>query len=448
MPTTTLSHFTTGFSCSKILLCAAIAWQPAGAGEARAAAASVPGEIPVFLGQHMLYTRSFDGLQERQFDGLRIWGAAGTMWYQIEPQRGSFDFSEFDEQVAGATARKIELMYTFGQTPRWASARPDEKGNSGAGAAAEPADMADWATYVRTVATRYKGRIGAYEVMNEPRVPEAMKSWSPGFFSGSVSKLAEMTRIVAEEVHKADPAAKIVCPSFDGFDGLKRLDTFLGTGAGKHCDIIGFHYYLPHHTIKELRDMVQETHRIATRHGLGKLPIWDTETGVLIAEAGFNLKPQYPNGAFSKMFDSAEAARLAAKMLVVSHNLGIERTYWFAHDTSWMGSTVADKRRKLLNPFGKSLAVLKDWLSGRFLRNCAGTGESMLCDVHDQTRKIGAVYWGAGKTPAEWTRLGYRKVAYLNGETASLGSLDASATVPRIADDVLFLTAQPVGKMP
>lgn len=409
--------------------------------------APVANERPVFLGQHMLYTRSFANLQDKQFDGLRIWGAEGTMWHQIEQQKGVFDFSQFDEQVAGATTRRMELMYTFGQTPRWASARPDEKGNTGLGAAAEPVDMANWASYVRTVASRYKGRISAYEVMNEPRVPEAVKLWSPGFFSGSVSKLAEMTSIVAEEVRKVDPAAKIVCPSFDGFDGLKRLDTFLATGAGKQCDVIGFHYYLPHFTIKELRSMVLETRRITTRHGLGHLPLWDTETGVIIAEAGFNLKPKERTGALSKSFDSAEAARLAAKMLVVSHTLGVERTYWFAHDTSWMGSTVADKRRNQLNPFGLSLAVLKNWLSGRYLRNCTGNDDSMLCEVHERTGKVGSVYWGEGKTPGEWVRLGYRSAEYLNGETIALGRLDAMV-VPRVAEGVVYLAIKPLRKVP
>ncbi len=300
--------------------------------------------------------------------------------------------------------------------------------------------MNNWARYVRTVATRYKGRIGAYEVMNEPRVPEAMRSWSPGFFSGSVTKLAQMTTIAATEIKKADPAANIVCPAFDGPDGLKRLDTFLATGAGRQCDVIAFHYYLPNFKISELRKMVLETRRIAARHGLGHLPIWDTETGVLIADAGYNLQPKFKSGALSKMFNSADAARLAAKVLVTSHVLGIERTYWFAHDTSWMGSTVADKRLNRLNAFGQSLFVLQSWLGKRYLRNCADGGESMLCEVHTTARKIGAVYWGPGRTAAEWKRSGYVTVSYLNGDRDSLQQDNGIRIYPDRPDDVVFLT--------
>ena len=413
------------------------------AGAGSAVAAPETGERPVFLGQHILYYRSFDGLPDDIFDGLRIWGAEGTTWSQLEPQKGRFDFGRFDAYVAAATARRLDLIYTLGQTPRWASARPDEKGNTGLGAAAEPADMGDWARYVRTVATRYRGKIGAYEVMNEPRVPEAMKSWSPGFFSGSVARLADMTQIAAAEIRAADPAARVVCPAFDGFDGLKRFETFLATGAGRHCDVIGFHYYLPRHTLQELRTMIRETHRIAARHDLGQLPIWDTETGVLIADAGFNLTPQFRTGALSRMFDSPAAARLAAKVLVISHLSGVERTYWFAHDTSWMGSTVADKRRNQLNPFGASLRLLRNWLSGRTLRGCVEGQDSLVCEVVGRSGKAGAIYWGRGKTPADWRRAGYERVEYLDGTVASLEGLDASAAIPRLPEDVIFLYNAP-----
>ncbi|WP_176216806.1 endo-1,4-beta-xylanase [Andreprevotia lacus] len=401
--------------------------------------AAPQGERPVFLGQHILYNRTFDGLQDNLFDGLRIWGAEGTTWREIEPQKGQFDFKRFDEHVAAAQARHLPLMHTLGQTPLWASARPDEQGNTGPGAAAEPADMEDWARYVRTVATRYKGKISAYEVMNEPRVPEAVKVWSPGFFSGSAAKLAELTRITATEVRRIDPTAKIVCPSMDGFDGLKRLDAFLKTGAGQYCDVIGFHYYLPRQTVKELRDMVEETNRIKAGYGLAKTPVWDTETGVIVAEAGYNLQPKFKEGPLSKSFQSDDAARLAAKMLVVSHNLGVERTYWFAHDTSWMGSTMADKRQNRLNNFGRALAVLHGWLGGRYLRNCTDAGTAMSCEVYDGKSKLGAIYWGPGKPSAAWSKEGYSRIEFLDGTSTTLTGFDPATTLPRMPDDVVLL---------
>jgi hypothetical protein len=409
-------------------------------------AGSAPAQVqgsgaPVFLGQHVLYNRTFASLPAHAFDGLRIWGAEGSTWAELEPRAGEFDFVRLDAHVAAAAARGMELMYTLGQTPRWASARPDEKGAKGMGAAAEPARMDIWARYVRTVAERYKGRIAAYEIMNEPRVPEAVRPWSPGFFSGSAAILAQMTRIAAAEVRKADPAAKLVCPSMDGgADGLKRLDYFLGTGAGGACDVIGFHYYLPHHSIDELRELVEGTLRIKARHGLARLPLWDTETGLLIADAGDGLAPRAAKGPLSRMFGGAEAARLAAKLVVVSHQLGVERTYWFAYDSSWMGSTVADKRLNRLNAFGQSMAVLRRWLSGNQLRNCAGPDGGMACEVRGRKGKLGTIYWGGGRSADEWRRSGYAAVEFLDGGVVRLDASEGAAIIPKTSDEVVFLT--------
>ena len=398
---------------------------------------------PVFIGQHLQYARSIDSLQNNLFDGLRIWAAEGTTWRELEPQKDKFDFSRLDAHVNGAIARKLNVMYTFGQTPRWASARPDEKGNLGYGAAAEPEKIDDWAQYVRVIATRYRGRISAYEIMNEPRIPEALKMWTPGFYSGSAEKLAEMTKVAATEVRKVDPSAKIVCPSMAGFDGLKRLDYFLRTGAGKYCDVIGFHYYLPTHSIDELQKMITETQKIAQRHGLSKLPIWNTETGVLIAEAGFSLSPRHKSGAFSVMFASDEAANLAAKILITSHVLGIERTYWFAHDTSWMGSTIADKRKNQLNGFGESIAILKRWLSGKYLQRCSMSKVDAYCEVVQNGKIIGAVSWGKKIVSSEWLAKGFIQAEYLDGRKISLASSDNSILSGGVSD-VIYLVASSV----
>lgn len=395
---------------------------------------------PFFLGQHILYNGSYLGLDGNLFEGLRIWGAQGTTWAAIEPVKGRFDFGKFDQHVAAAEGLQLNLIHTLGQTPQWASSRPSEQGNTGMGAASEPQNIQDWALYVRTVVQRYRGRISAYEVMNEPRIPEAIKPWSPGFFSGSAEKLAEMTRVAAMEIRMADPAAKVVCPSMDGEDGLKRLDYFLSTGAGEHCDVIGFHYYLRTYSITDLRSMIGQTRSILVRHGLGHLPIWNTETGVLISDAGYGLKPIDKVGPLSRMFQSDDAARFATQVLVVSHSLGIERNYWFAHDSSWMGSTTADKRQNQLNPFGKSLALVNSWLNGRFLKQCIQSGTGFECEVHDAQDRIGNIYWGNGKTSEEWARQGFTSVQYLNGKRADLAQLDPTMQIPFTTNDVIFLS--------
>ncbi len=407
---------------------------------ATGAAQSRETPVPFFLGQHLFYIPSYAGSSAEMFSGVRIWGNEGTTWAQVETVQGTFDFSKFDQHVAQAQAKDFEIIHTLGQTPGWASARPDEKGNMGLGAAAEPANIQHWANYVRTLAQRYKGRISAYEIMNEPRIPEAGKIWSPGFFSGTASTLASMTQIAAAEIKRVDPAAQVICPAMDGGAvGLKRLDYFLATGAGQYCDVIGFHFYLPTLGIQELRTLIQGAKALMAKHGLQNRPLWDTETGILIEDSGYNLKPKERTGPFSKVFDSAAAGRFAAQFLVVSHTLGVQRTYWFAHDASSSGSTVADKRLNQLNPFGKSLTLINHWLSGNTLEECEETSTSMNCRILNRGVWIGNVYWGKGKSPETWKKLGFKSIQFLNSEILNLDIANVDTYFPRIPEDVVFL---------
>jgi len=122
------------------------------------------------------------------FQAWRLWDTH-TTWAQLEPEKGNWDWRMLDRTVALAESHGVEVLYTMGRTPRWASARPAQMGrnpNAEPGGMAEPKNLEDWRNYVRTVATRYKGRIKAYEIWNEPNLenfysgtPEAMVDLAP-----------------------------------------------------------------------------------------------------------------------------------------------------------------------------------------------------------------------------------------------------------------------------
>ena len=88
----------------------------------------------------------------------RLWDARVT-WPDLEPNKGQWRFENLDRSGALAEAHHTEVLLTLGLTPRWASARPQEPSGYAPGYAAEPKDIEDWRTFVRTVATRYNGRI-------------------------------------------------------------------------------------------------------------------------------------------------------------------------------------------------------------------------------------------------------------------------------------------------
>ncbi len=86
---------------------------------------------------------------------VRLWDS-GTLWSEIATQPGQWKFDRIDSYVEQAFAHDAKVLYTLGGTPKWASARPNEKCPYGYGCAAEPVRMAHWEEYVRRVVQRYR----------------------------------------------------------------------------------------------------------------------------------------------------------------------------------------------------------------------------------------------------------------------------------------------------
>lgn len=400
-------------------------------------------QVTFVLGQHVFYSDSYKNIKSDYFGAVRIWsGAAQARWRDINRSKGVFEFSELDKHVETSVALGMDVMYTLGQTPEWASVRPTESGFGGMGAAAEPADLNDWYAYVHGVVNRYKGRITAYEVMNEPRIPEAIKSISPGFFSGSTASLIEMTKVVKYVVNRYDPGSKVVCPAFDGADvGLKRMEYFLQAGGGYYCDVFAFHFYLKNETIDEYVSLVNSVNALKKRYGFNAKPLWNTEMGVVVAQSGVNVTARASTGPLSVIFDEQDAAAFAAKVAVTSGYLGVDRVYWFAHDSSSMGSTYSNKSLGKLNDLGLAYKNVWGWLNGNFVSACSISQESGDCSVSDTAGRIlGGIAWGDNFIRAR-VASGYRELRLLDGRAFAAGALSFSQLAyqtRRFKDPVYF----------
>src|SRR4028118_353033 len=115
------------------------------------------------------------------------WRNAYADWSIVEPNKGEWHFEYLDSDIALAQQHRVEMMLILKYTATWASARPTEPGCcyplpwTSKGNTAEPRNIEDWRNYIRTVATRYKGRVHYYELWNEPNVPR--------FYSGTVEQM-------------------------------------------------------------------------------------------------------------------------------------------------------------------------------------------------------------------------------------------------------------------
>ena len=161
-------------------------------GQLRGPSQTIP---PSFFGLHIHNAGAKTPWPSVAVPEWRLWDAH-VSWADLEPARGMWHFDTLDRYVSMAQEHNTEILLTFGYTPAWASARPDEHSASKPGFAAEPKNLEDWRTFVETVASRYKGRIHSYEIWNEPNLKQ--------FWSGSTDQLVAMTRMASEVIHGVD----------------------------------------------------------------------------------------------------------------------------------------------------------------------------------------------------------------------------------------------------
>lgn len=97
------------------------------------------------------------------FGSFRLYGL-NTKWAELEPSKGEWKWEKLDTYLKLAQEHGVDVIYTFGHTPKWASARPNEASAHGpTGLAAEPKDIEEWRNYIRAVVSHCKGKVRDYE---------------------------------------------------------------------------------------------------------------------------------------------------------------------------------------------------------------------------------------------------------------------------------------------
>lgn len=349
------------------------------------------------------------------FGSWRLWWTY-TNWYELEPAKGKWDFSRLDRYVELAEEHGVDVMLTLGRTPQWASSRPQEPCGQGLGCAAEPSDLNDWADYVRTVASRYKGRISAYEIWNEPAFSEVEATFRDGraaqSYSGSAAKMVELAKVAYTTLKEVDPAITVVSPSvtIEG-NGLKRLEAFLKLGGGRWADAIGFHFYVAPPEV--IVDVASRLRTLLNAYDLPNKPIWNTEMGYQFARADLGIQSQAPKGRWQDILDHEQGAGYVARALILSAGSGIQRVYWFNWDGEPPHPTMGLAGSAGHSPTTMSIAYNKvfNWLVGSRLTGCTRSSlEVWSCGIERGSRR-GVLVWSE-KMGGEWNPSPFRAVAF------------------------------------
>jgi hypothetical protein len=282
----------------------------------------------------------------------RLWDANVT-WADLQPAKGQWRFENLDGYVSLAKQHGTGLLLTLGGSPTWASAKPQLQSSYYPGFTAEPANIEDWREYVRTVVARYKGRIQAYEIWNEPNLTD--------FWSGSIDQMLMLTREASQIIRNVDPQALVVSPSATTAYGIPWLAEFLKKGGGQYVDVIGFHFYVEAQLPpEEMLTIIQRVQQVLADNGLADKPVWNTETGWLPPAK----------------FDSDElAAAFLARAYIVNWAAGVQRFYWYAWDNQYVRLITYKEDTRTVTPAGRAYEIIQRWIVGTTMNGCTESAE-------------------------------------------------------------------------
>jgi hypothetical protein len=297
---------------------------------------------------------------------LRLWDNE-TTWSSIEVAPNQFNWAKLDGAVANAEKNGVkDILMVLAGTPSWATDDPASGGAAGVmpGAAGMPRNLADWDDWVTQVATRYKGRINAYQPWNEANLTT--------FSTGSPQQMAELTKRTYDIVKSIDPAAKVVAPSVGTRLGSKgsalsnKFTKFYGAYLAAlkannwPVDVWSAHTYPASLGTPVDRALLIKGYQNALKAaGAPNKPIWDTENNFGLAGPG----PQNPDQDIT----DNRASAWTAQTYLDSLRYGISRTYWYAWgpENDLVGIQMYEG-----TPAATAFATLQDWIVGTTFKGC------------------------------------------------------------------------------
>jgi Glycosyl hydrolases family 39 len=326
------------------------------------------------------------------------WRMSHVNWPDLEPQKGNWYFTLLDRYVDWGQQHNVQILMALTYTPQWASSTPDAKTDSQPGISGAPRDMEDWRTFVRTVATRYKGRIHQYEIWNEPNRPQ---SWA-----SDVDTMIVMTREASTILKQIDPSNIVVAPAPEEEKGLPWFNEFLRKGGGQYVDVMSYHFYVGMNPPEALIPLIQKVEQAMNQNHAGDKPLWNTEAGWL-----------GPNPFTSSELPAAYVARA----YILNWAAGVSRFYWFAWENHhFTPIELVEKDNATITSAGRAYTTIEQWMVGSVLNRCAGSGDgTWVCDL-DRNNQTSHVVWNTtGNTsfsiPPDWR---VSRITSLSGVTS------------------------------
>ena len=358
------------------------------------------------------------------FGAMRLWDTK-TKWADLEPSSGRFNWTTMDEWLAIASKNNKDVLYTFGETPTWASMRPtdacaQDANVLGCGAPPSDVDTGDniWKTFVTALVhhslASSTGHIKYYEIWDEPNAPNGI------FWSGTNAQLATMAKDAYEIIHSLDPNALVLGPSpTGGAFSSNWMKDYWAAGGASALDIISDHGWTkPVNGIQNPQDLlavIDTVHAAETSYGLPDKPIWFTE-GNWGKNGGTN---------------DQQIAYLSTEYIFL-WSKGVSRFYWYAWDNTSGWGQLWDPTNGA-HPAGIAYGQLYNWMVGstHAANPCSeDTDNTWTCKLYLADGSAAEILWNAttaksvsvGTTFHTYRTLDNSTVHTITGDTVAIGA--------------------------
>jgi hypothetical protein len=213
--------------------------------------------------------------------GLR-WVRFTIPWRQVNPERGVWRWEAVDALVAAHHGAEHRMLAILSTAPEWAG--------SNANGTRPPEDVALWQEFVGRTAQRYRGKIDAYEIWNEPdhREEGVGVGWAGPLFGHPA--YADYLRDAALAIREHAPGTLVVAPAAGSDPRKETVRLFRSLeehalpegNASRFVDVVSVHANARNDEGSDVvwRRLRQHLRTLAGRNpsNLGK-PVWITELG-------------------------------------------------------------------------------------------------------------------------------------------------------------------------
>jgi len=261
------------------------------------------------------------------------------------------------------------------------------------GCAEAPENLSDWDQYLTQLTSHVgPGMIRYWELWNEPNIA--------AFWKGDPKTLVAMAADAQRIIKSVDPEAIILSPGVAGnyetqvecagnakYCGSEWLSNWLDLGGTNYIDAVAFHGYpVTGEAPEQIQGSVDLLQATMAQHGIGSLPLWDTESSW---------------GENTALPAQGDQTGWLAKHLLLEESMGVQRTVWYAYDSpSWgtLWNATTD-----INAAGEAYGQVAKWLTGTTLSQpCAASANDSTTFVCTYTRPNGYV------AQAIWNTVGVR----------------------------------------